>query len=134
MGKVFNYRLSRARRVVENAFGILAWRFRIFSRPIDLKPETTDKVIWAACSLHNRLRKTAPGNYLPSQAVDREDLNTGNITPGLWRENANILQPINNLGSNNYKRAAKDVRRAYATHFIEENPLPWQWEKVGIIV
>lgn len=134
MEKVFNYRLSRARRVVENAFGILAWRFRIFSRPIDLKPETTDKVIWAACSLHNWLRKTAPGNYLPSQAVDREDLNTGNITPGLWRENANILQPINNLGSNNYKRAAEDVRRAYATHFIEENPLPWQWEKVGIIV
>lgn len=56
----------------------------------------------------------------------REDLNTGNITPGLWRKIVNNLQPINNLGSNNYKPAAEEVSRAYATYFIEENPLPWK--------
>lgn len=43
--KIFNSRLSRARRVVENVFGIFVWRFRVFSRPIELKPETIDKVI-----------------------------------------------------------------------------------------
>nr|XP_022911187.1 protein ALP1-like [Onthophagus taurus] len=73
--KVFNYRLSRARRVVENAFGILVWRFRVFQRPIQLKSDTIDKVIWAACSLHNWLRMTS-NTYLTPQSVDSEDLNT----------------------------------------------------------
>ena len=131
--RIFNYRLSCARRVVENAFGILVWRFSVFSRPIELKPNTADKVIWASCSLHNWLRKTSPNTYvLPPQAVDREDFNTGNVTPGEWRENMNNLQSVHNLGINNYKRIAEEVRRSYAMYFTEENPLPWQWKKVGI--
>lgn len=66
--RIFNYRLSRARRVVENAFGILASRFRIFQKPICTKLDTTDKIVIAACSLHNWLRKS--DHYSSSSVVN----------------------------------------------------------------
>ncbi|GFT15996.1 DDE Tnp4 domain-containing protein [Trichonephila clavipes] len=61
---IYNYRLSRARRTTENAFGILCSYFRLFFRPISTAPETTEKIIICACILHNILREAkvlAPG-------------------------------------------------------------------------
>ncbi|GFW79609.1 protein ALP1-like [Trichonephila clavipes] len=52
---VFNYRLSRARRVSENAFGILAARFRVFGTTILTSVPNTKLIVLAACSLHNFL-------------------------------------------------------------------------------
>ncbi|XP_018396263.1 PREDICTED: putative nuclease HARBI1, partial [Cyphomyrmex costatus] len=45
--KVFNYRLSRARRVVESAFGILAERWRIYRKPITSSVANSKKIVQA---------------------------------------------------------------------------------------
>lgn len=57
--RVFNYRLSRARRVVESAFGILSQRFPVFKKPINLHPEKVQIVVMAACCHHNYLLRNA---------------------------------------------------------------------------
>ena len=54
--QIFNLRLSRARRIVENAFGILAQRFRLYNRCLQLNVENVDKVVKASCVLYNYLR------------------------------------------------------------------------------
>ncbi|XP_063786053.1 putative nuclease HARBI1 [Pseudophryne corroboree] len=54
--RIYNFRLSRARRIVENTFGILSSRFRIFLMASNLQVEKIDWVVSAYCILHNYLR------------------------------------------------------------------------------
>ena len=53
--KAFNYRLSRAKRITENAFSMLTSRFRIFNIPLDTSYNTCNKIVLAAVVLHNML-------------------------------------------------------------------------------
>jgi hypothetical protein len=73
---IFNYRLSRARRVVENAFGILSQKFQIYQRTLQSLPENAD-IIYATCILHN---------YLKEQGVGLSDMgSSGNVQSNLTK-------------------------------------------------
>lgn len=54
---VHNNRLSRARRLIENSFGILANTWRILLKRIDLEPHKTRQIVLTTCILHNILRE-----------------------------------------------------------------------------
>ena len=43
--KIYNYRLSCARRIVENAFGILSAKWRVLRSPIALAPSRADQLV-----------------------------------------------------------------------------------------
>ena len=51
-----NYRLSRARRIVDCALGILANKCRLFRRTVDVKPDFCD-ITKPCCDLHSYVRK-----------------------------------------------------------------------------
>ena len=79
--RAYNYRLSRARRVVENAFGILASRFRCLLVTLPLTPQRVIKVAHACCVLHNFLRQK--NSRFDVARVDAEDPQSNReIIPG----------------------------------------------------
>uniref|UniRef100_A0A3B4HA67 DDE Tnp4 domain-containing protein n=1 Tax=Pundamilia nyererei TaxID=303518 RepID=A0A3B4HA67_9CICH len=103
--KIFNYRLSRARMIVEGAFGILSSQWRLYRRAMELRPEIAEKCVKATCVLHNFLR-----------CVDE-------------RGAPAVVEPLQGLGrmaANNSSREAVLVREKFMTHFSTEGAVSWQ--------
>lgn len=128
--RIYNGRLSRARRVVENVFGILALVFRVLRKPMLLDPEKAEKVVLACTFLHNFLRNSQScSSYCPPRAFDAEDTVTGELIPGKWRV---IGEPNGTLLK--LKRVArkpnelgKKVREELSAFFMsEDGRVPWQ--------
>ena len=67
--RIFNYRLSRARRVVENAFGILANCFQVLFTTMRHKPSTVKVIVKPCIVLHNLMRIRYPS--IQNEMIDR---------------------------------------------------------------
>ena len=127
--RIFNYRLSRCRRIVENAFGILATRFRILRREMEMNPDNCSEVVMACIVLHNFLRKRAGAAYLPREATDWEDRDY-NQHKGIWRGEAALPGGEATLSRNN-SFAVKQMRNRLTDWCLtKEGELPYQYNVV----
>ena len=126
--RIYNYRLSRARRVVENAFGILANRFRVFRSAIHLEPHNVEHIVLAACVLHNFLREKLGNSYVDS--VDKEIGENKELVQGSWRSGTQFEE----LGSNpprNSTARAKELRDHVCSYVNSDvGSVPWQASKI----
>lgn len=118
--KVFNYRLSRARRVVECAFGLLRGRWRIFAKPIIASDKTTTKIVQAAICLHNFLMKSE---------LSMSDANRNYLQMDITQPSEGLVD-VGRTGSNAHSRRAANLREMFAYYFETIGAVPWQWEKI----
>jgi len=119
--KVFNYRLSRARRVIENSFGILVARWRIFRKPIIAGSSTIKKIVQAAVCLHNYI--------LIKNHPDSENSRYRTLTLNDSVASADALNDIGRAGSNTFSKHASDMREKFADYFCGGGAVEWQWQK-----
>ena len=101
--RIYNYRQSRARINVENAFGILSSRFQIFRKPLQFSPRKVDLFVLTCCCLHNMLVK------------DDERVTDTNKMLQLSRSTVNTSQ-----------QASRNIRDELADYFINEGSVSWQ--------
>lgn len=128
--RVFDYRLSRARRVVENVFGLLSSRFQVLDSGMRIHPDKVVKVVKATCVLHNLLRSKVPQKYSPEYQLSREDLAGGIIHPlTLDGSGAGAMVRLRNVGTNS-TRAAREVRKRLRDYFMGPGAVSWQMRMV----
>ena len=120
---IFNYRLSRAHRIVENSFGILAQRWRIFNRRIQLHEDNVTEVIKACCVLHNFMRESPEYRDRASLQLN----NDGNIAMPEGGPMVNVAY----LSGYHSAKDALQTHEIYENYFNSpEGAVPWQIDRL----
>ena len=122
--KIYNYRLSRARRIVENSFGILSQRFRVYNRRIYLDPPSVIAVAKATLVLHNYL--TRPSDRIYQQIVEDED-----GTALRRQQEITKLQRLPRRG-HHPTQEAMITRRNFSRYFNGVGAVPFQNKKAHV--
>ena len=133
--RISNYRLSRARQISENVFGILANRWRVFLKLFLLKPERVKVITYLVLILDNFLRSESTNGKtcIPPNLVDFED-GCGIVISGDWRKDvpSGTWLDLEPSSSRNSSRQAKDITEKPKHFFMNEESVPWQWKAAPV--
>ncbi|XP_050301586.1 uncharacterized protein LOC126739810 [Anthonomus grandis grandis] len=123
--KIFNYRLSRGRRMVESSFGILASRFRVFLTAINLAPEKVTCITLAACTLHNLLTERQKHLYTRHDVFTRTE-NIFQYQDVHIDEDLQEMQVLTRQVHIGGKRQGREIRDAFKSYYNGSGKVPWQ--------
>lgn len=108
--RIYNYRLSRARRYIECTFGIMTNKWRIFHRPLNVGTDFAEEIVKTCCILHNFVRSKVK--------VIRRRKKVPQVF-GLY-DNPHVNGNVCRLSGN-------AIRDKFADYFVSnEGALPWQ--------
>ena len=123
--RIFCYRLSRGRHILDNAFGILVNRFRVLLSPLQVSRENAEKIVLACGALHNSLRDKTPDCPHPG-SVDIENLEKGKMHEESWRSEHGEMPSVSISGCNSYTKSSKEIREEFCNYFNTTGAVPWQ--------
>ncbi|XP_068127802.1 putative nuclease HARBI1 [Hyperolius riggenbachi] len=113
--KIFNCRLSHARSVFNDAFELLANRFRVLQTSIKLRVDKVDQVVLACCMLHNYLRRRYG------------DVEEFAAAPGGVRAQPGTQTSLQACVPQNETWSAINNRDQYQEYFNEAGAVDWQY-------
>lgn len=108
--EIFNYRLSRARRTIECAFGILVAKWRCLKTELQVQPKHVDKIVKCVCLLHNIV-------------LEKEGAQESNMMVQTL-ENGEPYKQTRRY--NRARREAYSVRDQFRHYFNNEGVVPFQ--------
>lgn len=92
--RIYNYRLSRARRLVENSFGINSSIFRVLRKPLLLELQKAQIITRAVVHLHNFLRRNTTSLNIYSPPGSMDSVVNGQIINGSWRNDYDNIEHL----------------------------------------
>lgn len=109
--------LSRARRIVVNAYGILSAVFRVLRKPIILDPEKATLVVLSTIHLHNFLKNSTTSNRLCTSPDFPNNVQLEQTETSSFLNIRNIPRKSINV---------QEIRRELAEYFIGNGRVQWQ--------
>lgn len=116
--EIFNYRLSRARRSIQYAFGLMSSKWRLLNNCIETHPDKANLIVKCICLLHNIV--------IEKDGASKACLS--HLESSNYQSSINIRARANNR----YSRRSDYIREAFQVYFnSDEGAIPQQYLQGG---